>query len=319
MPPGAVTKLDPEPTMNPTILTLEDVHNAADAISTAELCQDLDLRDTIARVATAIKQVSVGDMPALLAATRKVISLASRTEVGTKFVTPAAADQAHRYRNVFAAIISLAGDLYDGDPRALLTDVAKISTPRPGGRLRPLTADEVLLLRVYTTHLMRTLVRVEPAVTYLLTEAGAHPSEATTITPEHLNPADVPSRVQLPGVPNLVPAREVTIPIWGRLPLLSVLSQHCARHSGARTTPIAYRGTKRAGGHVASACASGNLRRLFREVGINDGHTTATSVLRWRIAATHRSGGLKAAAALRGLDAPKDALRIRINEFHRAA
>ncbi|MDO8107206.1 hypothetical protein Q6348_08360 [Isoptericola sp. b441] len=305
--------------MKPTNLTLEDIVDAASAISTADLCEDLQVDDAIARVTAAVNVVEAKDVDDLLRLTTRVVALASGVPADGAFHKLADVDRAHRCRNVFAAIVALAADLGDVDPRDLLARLAPARGARPGGRGRALTDDEVLVLRVYTSHLMRTATRVEPAITYLLTEAGANPSEATTVTPKRLTPEMSPNKAKLPGVNGIVPKRKVDIPLWGRVPLRFALTLHMTRHAGAKTTPIAYRGTKQAGGHAASASASGNLNRLYREVGIDHRSVTPMSVVRWRVATTKRVHGLKAAAKIRGLDAPKDALRARLQEFSRAA
>lgn len=305
--------------MKPTNLTQDEIVRAASLIATADLCEDLDLDNTIERVTRAISEVEAVSAEDLLGRTAKIVSLASGVPNDGAFRTLPDVDKAHQARNVFAAIVALAADLADADPKDILSRVARVSGMRPGGRGRALTDDEVLVLRVYASHFMRTGMRVEPAVTYLLTEAGANPSEATAVTPKRLGPAMSPNEVRLPGVKNLVPKRRLAIPTWGQVPLRVVLTHHIASHAGANTTPIAYRGNKPAGGHVASACASTNLKRFFREVGIDHRSVTATSVVRWRVATTKRTRGLKAAARIRGLEVPKDALRTRLLEFTKVA
>lgn len=319
MAPAHESNEKPEPALKPINLTLEDIYDAASAISTADLCEDLRLAKTIERVRAAIDEVQPDDADHLFASSEQVIARASGVDLNGQFLKLPDADKVHRCRNVLAAIIALAADLADADPKPALGRVPSVVRPRPGGRRRALTDDEVLVLRVYATYLMRTARRVEPAITYLITEAGANPSEVTAVTPKRLIPTMAPNEVRLPGVQGLVPKRKVAIPAWGQVPLRTALTHHVASHPGANTTPIAYRGKKPAGGSVASACASGNLKRLFREVGIDHGSVTATSVVRWRVAATQRTHGVKAAARIRGLDAPKDALRERLRAYARVA
>ena len=103
----------------------------------------------------------------------------------------------HAIRNHLAAIISGAAIQAGLNPESALMSLPGLPS-RVGGKSRRANDDEILLMRHFAA---RISACSDPtvAVQYLLVEAGARPSEATTVKPLHFDDPRHPVALQLPG------------------------------------------------------------------------------------------------------------------------
>lgn len=268
---------------------------------THHLLEDLDvaaIEGTTHRLFDVLRSRGVGTVDEALADHKSILKAAADVKSFSRAMHREDCERLHHVRNTLAALLATANahETTPAAPPTLLEPPA-----RPGGRLRALTDDEILVMRLATLAYARTGGRHHtPAVSYVLAESGAYPSETTVVTPADLDNPRTPTAADLPGVTKRAAARTVRVPKWGTPILSAALDVHLARSEHAHKMPIAYDGRAAAGGNTASASASANLKRLMKNAGLTDSHLAPTSVTRWRVNATLKAEGIQAARDLLG-------------------
>lgn len=284
-------------------LNLADAHTAALAyLQRHRLLDDLDsgrILNATTAVVEAARSLGISTLGALIDQGHRCLETATGLSSITRFLGYEAAETAHQHRSALAMITAAAALAHAADPYPYLDALPNLQ-PRHGGSQRPVTDDEVLLLRLWALHQARLGPRNRSAVFHLLlTDAGSRPSENTQIKPIHFDDPSNPTHVDLPGVTNVVGARRIPLPEWMRPLLRDTLRQHLSRDPDARTRGVAYQGSAQPGGGVASASASGVFVRSMRDAGIV-GAPEPLGLVRWRLGVTETREGTRIAKARSG-------------------
>jgi hypothetical protein len=232
---------------------------------------------------------------------RHVTSLKSLT----KFTDHRTSREVNAIRNTLAALLAQIA-IHRGQSPLSITGQLPTMMPESGEPGRAAHDDEILLLRIMALYRLSKSGQAKiPGIAYVLTEAGAFPSETTVVTLDDLNlKGNVVLAVDVPGVGTAdirAKARTLTIPAWAAKPLRQALSE---LQSGKRqllpTEPIAYGGRHQPGGHDASASASSNATRLIRQAGLAGRGLTGLSPNRWRALHVLKTEGLTRAQKFAG-------------------
>lgn len=265
---------------------LEDLDAGQVYADTARLCEILQAHG--AR--------TLGDV---ISADRTILQEVACVTIRGAAMTDDDRERMHRARNTLAAV--LATVTFADSPWPVPEGLYQ-PPPRPGGHRRPATDDEILLFRITASARSRQGGRHHtPSVAYVLTEAGARPSETTVVTPSDFDHPRLPTRVKLPGKRKGPGKRGVDLPLWGRHIVSAAIDAHLGRYEGAAGTPVAYDGRSVAGGSDASASASGNLKRHMSRSGVEVGSLVPTSIAQWRIAQILDTSGIDAAYDVLGV------------------
>lgn len=295
-----MTRTDPQrrsATPTPTALSAAAAHRFWDE---HRLLDDLDA-DILGQARTLEQIVSQHDMAtveAVLAGHQQILKAATDLPSLSVAMTQPDRQRLHRARNVLAAMLATACTAGKPVPAGLYAPPM-----RAGAKGRPATDDEILLMRTMALAYSRTGGRTHnPAVSYVLAEAGARPAETTMVRPCDFDKPRTPASVHLPGMKKGVYARDVIVPAWGRPVLALALEAHFGRGEPRHMHrhPLAYDGKHEPGRAKASASVTGNLKRLMRNAGIPADRLTATSITRWRIEKVATRDGLDAAHRLLG-------------------
>ncbi len=155
-------------------------------------------------------------------------------------------------------------------------------TPRTNATARPLTDDEITLLRTVATLGRSTYA----PVTLALAEATALTSEIPHLRLGDLDDISAPTTVALPGT-SRHDERTGVLTDWGR----TVLTRHVATIDGAGDTRLAYRGAARPGSISPQASACNHLGGLLRTVGLNrEPDVRPNSIRHWSGRALYDAG-----------------------------
>lgn len=228
----------------------------------------------------------------------RVLAAATGVESTSQFQTGAKAIELHQARNTLAAVLSAALQGRGVGPRYAVSSLPRLR-PRPGGPGRPLDDTEILLMRLWSlagsTQGQRQTTN---AFRYAMVEGGAFPSEVTRLTAQHFDSIKRPSTVHLPGVYGSTSSRSVAVPDWARPIVAQTL--HLGGPRGIHQ-PVAYAPrSHNASPYSAGASIARILHRGYKAAGIDGVTPEPLGALRWRVAHTLQSPGLKAAAALLG-------------------
>ncbi len=230
----------------------------------------------------------------------RVLAAATGVENTSQFQAAVKAIELHQARNTLAAVLSAALQGRGVDPRSAVSSLPSLR-PRPGGPARPLDDTEVLLMRLWSLGSSTQGPRqTTNAFRYAMVEGGAFPSEVTRLTAQHFDSIKRPSTVHLPGVYGVASSRSVAVPHWAQ----PIVAQTLAAHLGGPRSihqPVAYAPrSHNASPYSAGASIARILHRGYKAAGIDGVTPEPLSALRWRVAHTLQSPGLKAAAALLG-------------------
>lgn len=267
----------------------------------------------------------IGSLGSMLHHARQVITGITGVETPHAFSAPATSDHVHRIRNAMGALLTATEQITQPEPvpKDLLFRLP-IVAERSGGRERPLTDDEIVLIRSDAMYCLRHQKGPHrlPAVQYALADSGARPYETTQVTPDDFDDVRNPTRVQVHGSGQLAKARRLDLNAWSSEILAAAMDTHLAHHPHANYIPLGYSG--RSGPSSASASASGVLTRCMRRSGIGTTRETsqnwqkqrgteptATAITRWRVQKTLDAQGPIAALQIMGRYDPRN-LRIGI-------
>jgi hypothetical protein len=209
-------------------------------------------------------------------------------------------DRLHQLRNTLGALLGAAA-LHSGDDPATATSALPTIPPRTADHGRPLEPDEVLVVRIIATHGLTDPERLKATAIYALTDAGAYASEATCVTPAHVDTVEAPHGVCVPGVKNRADGRRLELDPWASKVLAELLVLRLALPGGYHR-PIGYDGAYAGGSAKASASANGCVTRIFDAAGLNRTDLSALSATYAAVARAYRAHGLEAAAEAAGVD-----------------
>lgn len=217
------------------------------------------------------------------------------------------ADRLHTYRNLMVAMATVAANNFSCDPTGVYDSSLQLKS-RSIAPKRPLTDDEILLLRT-TAYLTsnRRPADVTPAI-YVLMEAGMTVGETTCFALSDLLDPDNISAVRAEGN-RCIEERFLPIGTVGRIILTKFVTQ-TVQPGDSRTQTLTYRGTKAPNSPAATASAHGIIDRLLQLTKIANDDITARSIRTWRLAQAYRLGDLSAALQLGGYDATSEPDRL---------
>lgn len=203
----------------------------------------------------------------------------------TRIHTTAVAGEQHLLRNTITAVLLAAAEATGVPETAVLDQVIELH-PRTRSGDRPLTDDEILVLR------LRALANAGPtkagqqAAVYTLCDLGMSPKETTATTIPDLHAA--PGFVQAPGANEQLKARHLPAPPFHHAVLEAHMPAATRRPSRTLTySPV----TNAPGSNAASASASGVLDRFMAAAKIKNKDVSASSVRYWRLHHAYLTGG----------------------------
>ncbi|MCR6491435.1 hypothetical protein [Cellulomonas sp. P24] len=222
---------------------------------------------------------------------------------GQKNVTgyPALAvrDQLHLYRNTAITVILAAAAMVGVDTRPVLACIPRLKQ-RSQSRDRPLTDDEITLLRVLAAIRIADLSTSQGATVFALCDAGLTPTETTQVTGADIDDSPECPLVQAAGHHQGLNARLLPLEEFHTAILAERMSQDPARRP--RDTLSYCPRTNKPGSAAAAASVSGIMSRFMDAVQINEGDVSPASPRAWRIRHTWFIEGPEAATEKSGRD-----------------
>jgi integrase len=165
---------------------------------------------------------------------------------------------------------------------------------------RPLTHDEILLLRVYAAVASRHKATAEPANVYALADAGMTPGETTQVTLGDFDDPDHPTHVIAAGHAKGLESRFLPLDDFGQR-VLARRTRAAVADGSPRHATLTYRPRKNLPGTpAATASSQGVLDRILSTVGLKAADVTASSIGLWRVRTTLEEHGPAAAQELSG-------------------
>jgi hypothetical protein len=255
------------------------------------------LVETWHRIEDAATALGCFDVEALLSGFAKVLARLTGEKNVTQFAALDVRDQFHLYRNTAMTLIVVAGAMINVDIAPALERSISLKQ-RTQARERPLTDDEITLLRVIAVIKTKTAASSQAAAVYALCDAGQTPMETTSVTVADVDDRPDAPLVQAAGhrlglAPRLLPLESFhTTVLAGRI------SQAAARSPRA-TIAYAPR-TNTPGSIAAAASATGIVTRLLTEAHVANLDVNPASIRNWRIRYTWLTCGADAAVQLSG-------------------
>ena len=248
----------------------------------------------VEEAAAALGYLSVG---ALLSGFAKVLTRLTGEKNVTQFAALDVRDQFHLYRNTAMTLVLVAGARINTDIGPALERSITLKQ-RTQARERPLTDDEITLLRVIAVIKAKKAASSQAAAVYALCDAGQTPMETTSVTVVDVDDRPDAPLVQASGhrgglAPRLLPLESFhTTVLAGRI-------AEAARRSPLAT--IAYMPRSNTPGSIAAAAsATGIVTRLMTEARIAHVDVNPASIRNWRIRYTWLTCGAEAAVQLSG-------------------
>lgn len=241
----------------------------------------------------------------LLAKDTLVLRTATGAENLTARHSPELRAKIHVHRNTLLTL-ALGAAHVAGINTQGITDAVITLTSRTQKTDRPLTDDEIALLRTHTIVAITRPRTALAATVYALCDAGQEVRETTLVTAADVDDTTAPTMVNALGRHGLeariLPLEDFHTGVLADR--LTMLTEVDAAH------PIAYQPrSNEPGSAQAMTSAHGVVARFLAAVGLRQPDVTASSIRRWRIAHTYDTHGLPAAMELAGVDA---ALTLRL-------
>jgi hypothetical protein len=248
----------------------------------------------IEQAATALGYLNVG---ALLDGFAKVLTRLTGEKNTTQFAALDIRDEFHLYRNTAMTFVVVAGAMINADIAPALERSFPLKQ-RTQARERPLTDDEITLLRVIAVIKARKAVSSQAAAVYALCDAGQTPMETTSVTVADVDDRPDAPLVQAPGHRQGLAARLLPLEPFHTTVLADRISQAAARSPWA-TIAYAPR-TNEPGSSAAAASATGVVTRFMTEAKVANADVNPASIRHWRIRYTWLTCGADAAVQLSG-------------------
>lgn len=208
-------------------------------------------------------------------------------------------DQLHLYRNTTITVILAAAAMIGADTRPVLAGAPTLKQ-RTQSRDRPLTHDEITVLRVLAATRVAAKSSSQAATVFALCDAGQTPTETTQVTVN-----DIDDRIQCPLVQTAghrrgLSARLLPLDAFHTAILAERMSQD-PRRRPSDTLSYAPR-TNAPGSDAAAASASGIVSRFMAEAKIANIDVAPCSIRAWRIRHAWDTQGPDAAMQISGRD-----------------
>lgn len=178
---------------------------------------------------------------------------------------------------------------------------------RTQARERPLTDDEITLLRFMAVIKATKVASSQAAAVYALCDAGQTPNETTSVTVADVDDRPDAPLVQAPGHHRGLAPRLLPLEPFHTTVLADRISQAAARSPRA-TIAYAPR-TNTPGSKAAAASATGVVTRFMSEAKVANVDVTPASIRHWRIRYTWLTCGADAAVQMSGRS-PEATMRI---------
>ena len=208
-------------------------------------------------------------------------------------------DQLHLYRNTAITVILAAAALFGADTRPVLARIPELKQ-RTQSRDRPLTDDEITLLRVLAAIRIADLSTSQAATVFALCDAGLTPTETTQVIGADIDDSPECPLVQAAGHQQGLSARLLPLEGFHTAILAERMSQDPARRP--RDTLSYCPRTNKPGSAAAAASVSGIMSRFMDAVQINGVDVSPASPRAWRIRHTWFTEGPEAAMQISGRD-----------------
>ena len=267
---------------------------ANDVTPTTHLPVLIETWRRVEEAATALGYLSVG---ALLSGFAKVLTRLTGEKNVTQFAALDVRDQFHLYRNTAMTFVLVAGARINADIGPALERSITLKQ-RTQARERPLTDDEITLLRVIAVIKAKKAASSQAAAVYALCDAGQTPMETTSVTVADVDDRPDAPLVQACGHRMGLAARLLPLESFHTLVLAGRISEAATRSPHGT---IAYAPRSNTPGSIAAAAsATGIVTRLLTEAHIAHLDVTPASIRHWRIRYTCLNSGFDAAVQLSG-------------------
>lgn len=264
-----------------------------------------DLLQTLETIERTTKRAGITRADQLVTDHKSLLSTLTGVGAISQFHDSNAAEPLHSFRNLMLAVAAAATGSFNGEPRGLYQRMTPLRA-RTHSHRRPLTDDEIVLLRTMI-HLESSAKAksVRPAI-YALIECGMTPGETThfslgDIVGDHESVETVLATGNGHIVSRFLPVDAFSASVLARF-------TQVAHDAGtARDTPLTYTGRVNVPGSVqATASSQRIIDRLLDQAGLANTDTTATSIRLWRLERAYRTHGDTFAQELAGYGAKKD-------------
>jgi hypothetical protein len=273
---------------------------------------ELTFEAALDRILEAAAEHGIRNTHALLSNYKLVLRTTTGVTNLTAHLRPAERARVHLHRNVLLTAVLGAAHTARIDLTGIRETVRPL-TRRTQKTDRPLTDDEIALLRTHCATSLTTPASALAATVYTLCDAGAELREVTLVTPADIDSVSTPTLVYALGN-RTVQAR--LLPLEG-FHTRSLARRLASPQVTALKKPIAYNPrTNQAGSDQAMISAYGVTNRLLDAVGLRQPDVAPSSIRRWRIAHTHDTQGVAAAIQIAGCK-PDAVLRLADREATR--
>ena len=211
------------------------------------------------------------------------------------------AEELHLYRNTIVAITAAAAANFAADVSAVYAHSVKSLKARTVSAHRPLTDDEIVLLRTAAAIVVSRTPTNQPAGVYAQLDIGLTVKETTESTIADLDDPTWPTMIVGLGNRNGLAGRILPLDHFGSTVLAG--SSIAAASHGKQSALLTYKPrTNQPGSFAAATSASGVINRFMSEVGLAHTDVTPGSINRWRIRHTWLTDSPHAAEQLSGRD-----------------
>lgn len=210
----------------------------------------------------------------------------------------------HQHRNLVLVLALAAASSYGASFTGILAAKTKVNGSRTRTTGRPMTDDEILLLRMTVLLTSRDKPAAPEVIAYTLTDAGQCPAETSLLTAEDLDDLTAPTEVYTDNNDQLA-ARLLPLDTFNRL-LLSRATDTLVRSSKPLDGYLIY--TPRGTIHdpvalKTSATVSAHRRfaNLLTDTGLAHTDVTGAGIRSWRVQTALDTDGIDAALDIAGL------------------
>jgi hypothetical protein len=257
------------------------------------------LAATVAEVLVKATEIGITNVDQLIAQQGALLSALTDGANVTQVQKAHVAGPLHTYRNVITAMAATAAAYNHCAPEAVYANAVRLHA-RTTHTMRPLTDDEIFLLRVHAALAVEKGAASKPASVYAMTDTGLYPSETTKVTLTSFPNPHRPMQISAPGHGKSIGARFLPLDDFGGA-ILGERTRAACKADLHADTPLTYAPYKNLPGTPqATASAQGVLDRIMSDLGLKHRDVTASSITLWRIHTVYAHEGVAAATQYSG-------------------
>lgn len=264
-----------------------------------------DLLEMLETIQRTTQRLGITRADQLITDHKSLLSALTGVAAITQFQDSAAAEPLHTFRNLMLAVAAAATGSFNGDPKGLYQRMSVLRA-RTHSHRRPLTDDEIVLLRTMVDlESSAKAESVRPAI-YALIESGTTPGETTHFSLGDIFGDHESIEMVLAAGNGQISSRFLPVDAFNAC-VLGRFTQ-VARDAGtADSVTLTYTGRVNVPGSVqATASSQRIIDRLLDQAGLANTDTTATSIRLWCLDTAYRAHGDIFAQELAGYGVKRD-------------